>query len=415
MPERSYRGLRERRDAILGRRLVSALQGWRHGRLRLRMPDGSLHNIGEAGEFDVDLSIHSPRFFLRVATAADIGIGESYMAGEWSSSDLAQLIHAFIRNREHLSIDSVGSLGFPLRVLNWVLHLLQRNTQSGSEKNIHAHYDLGNEFYEKFLDRTMAYSSAIFESPEHSLEEAQLYKYRTVCESLDLSPADHLLEIGTGWGGLAMYAAQEFGCKVTSITISQAQYDGARERVKAAGLEGQVDVQYVDYRNVEGRFSKIVSIEMLEAVGQEYWDSFFSKIDSVLAGDGRALIQVICVQDLRFASYGRASDWIRKYVFPGSRLPSVYELYRSVRRTSFLEVGELREIGPHYARTLREWRDRFHKSLDSVRAQGFDESFIRMWDFYLASCEASFESGWNRDVHLVLERPRSRMFCARTG
>jgi len=407
-------------DRWLEARVMGSLTGWREGRLLVHLPGGDRRYFGSDGADDMEteqaeIQIHDPRFFRRVALGTDIGIGESYMAGEWSSPDLPHLISAFIRNREHLSLDMQGLVGLPGKLANWLLHRLQRNTERGSERNIHAHYDLGNAFYELFLDPTMAYSSGVFPEQGSSLEAAQLHKYEMVCDKLELGPEDHLLEIGSGWGGMAIHAARETGCRVTTITISKEQYEGASARVREAGLEGRVEVRYCDYRRIEGKFDKIVSIEMLEAVGEEYWDTFFAKIDSVLSDTGKALIQVICVPDLRFASYGPASDWIRKYVFPGGRLPSVFELQRSVRRSSLLEMIGLEEIGLHYAPTLRIWRERFFKNSERVRALGFSESFLRMWDFYLASCEASFASEWNRNIHLLLGRPRSRMFCRLTG
>jgi len=402
-------------DRWLEAQVLSSLEGWSQGQLLVHLPDGGRRYFGSDESEQAEVHVHDRRFFRRAALGADIGIGESYMQGDWSSPDLPHLISAFIKNRDHLKLDADGILRWPNRGLNWLLHRLQRNTETGSERNIHAHYDLGNAFYELFLDPTMAYSSGLFPRDGASLEEAQRHKYETVCRKLELGPDDHLLEIGSGWGGMACHAARETGCRVTTITISKEQFDGARERVRAEGLEDRVEVRYCDYRKIEGKFDKVVSIEMLEAVGEEYWDTFFRKIDSVLSDDGRALIQVICVPDLRYASYGPASDWIRKYVFPGGRLPSVFELQRSVRRASLLETLGLEEIGLHYAPTLRIWRERFFKNAERVRSLGFSDSFVRMWDFYLASCEASFASEWNRNIHLLLGRPRSRTFCRLTG
>jgi len=402
-------------DRWLEKRVLASLAGWEHGQLVVHLPDGSHQFFGDDPTDRAEIHIRDLGFYRRVVFGADIGIGESYMAGEWTSPDLPQLIIAFMRNRDQLSLDTQGLIAWPVRTINWFLHRLERNTEEGSERNIHAHYDLGNKFYELFLDPTMAYSSGVFPADGASLEAAQQLKYDMVCEKLELGPNDHLLEIGSGWGGLATYVARKTGCRVTTVTISKEQLEGARARVREAGLEDRVEVKYCDYRRIEGQFDKVVSIEMLEAVGQEYWDTFFSKIDSVLTDAGKALIQVICVPDLRFASYGPASDWIRKYIFPGGRLPSVFELQRSVRRATFLEMVGLEEIGLHYAPTLRIWRERFFKNTERVRELGFSDSFIRMWDFYLASCEASFASEWNRNIHLLLGRPRSRSFCRITG
>ena len=402
-------------DRFLEQRIVGALTPWREGQLVVVMPDGNRHTFGPVGGAPAEINIHDSNFFRRAARNADIGIGESYMAGEWSSPNLTALISAFIRNRVHLNLDLQGAIGWPGRVFNWLLHALQRNTQEGSERNIHAHYDLGNDFYELFLDPTMAYSSGIYPSPSATLEEAQHHKYDMVCRKLELGPSDHLLEIGSGWGGLAMHCARTTGCKVTTITISRAQFDRVQERIEANGLADQVEVRYCDYRKLEGKFTKIVSIEMLEAVGEQYWDTFFSKLDGVLAPNGLALIQVICVPDQRFASYGPASDWIRKYVFPGGRLPSLFELQRSLRRATQLETLGVEEIGLHYAPTLKEWRERFFQNLETVKSMGFGDTFVRLWDFYLSSCEASFATQWNRNIHLLCGRPSSSMFCRPTG
>ena len=402
-------------ERFLEPRVLSAVTNWQEGQLVVVLPDGRRQSFGPPDGKRAEIHIHDANFYRRLVLSGDIGIGESYMAGEWSSPDLPALICAFIHNRAHLALEVQGVFAIPLRIFNWALHLLSRNTERGSERNIHAHYDLGNEFYQLFLDESMAYSSAIFPKEDASLEEAQRHKYDTICSKLQLGPDDHLLEIGSGWGGLAIHAARTTGCRVTTITISQAQLEGATRRVAEAGLSDRIEVRYRDYRKVEGRYDKIVSIEMLEAVGEEYWDTFFGKIDELLAPDGRVLIQVICVPDLRFAAYGPASDWIRKYVFPGGRLPSLYELQRSLRRSTLLETLGVEEIGGHYAPTLRAWRERFFQNLETVRTLGYGEPFVRLWDFYLASCEASFSMHWNRNIQLLLGPPASPMFCKRTG
>jgi cyclopropane-fatty-acyl-phospholipid synthase len=401
-------------DRALQRQVLGTLGSWSAGQLRVTLPDGEKVFFGKpAPGQGAEIVIHDPRFFSRVAFASDIGIGESYMAGEWSSPDLPQLIRAFIESRETINLDAQSLLRGPARLYNWARHSLRRNTRAGSEKNIHAHYDLGNDFYRLFLDETMAYSCGIFPDESCTLEQAQLNKYEMICNKLDLKPGERLLEIGSGWGGFAMYAARNRGVRVTTITISKEQFDYATRAVAEAGLSDRVEVRYCDYRDVQGRFDKVVSIEMLEAVGQEYWDSYFSKIDSVLEPRGRALVQVICVPDQRFAAYGPASDWIRKYVFPGGRLPSLYELQRSVRRVTQLETHGVEEIGLHYAPTLRLWRERFFKNIERVReARNFNDSFLRLWDFYLAACEASFATRWNRNLHIVLERPANMLFCS---
>jgi len=392
-------------DRALEQRVLATLSRWQHGRLSVRPPSGEFHYFGDpsADAPTVELLVHDPRFYRRIALEPHVGIGESYAAGEWSSPDLPRLIAGMLRNRPHLEAD--GWLTRPARLVNRALQFARRNTRSGSQRNIHEHYDLGNEFFKLFLDPTLAYSSAVFPEPTSSLEVAQIEKFRLIVEKLKLRPDDHLLEIGTGWGGFAIYAAQQTGCRVTSITISREQQALACQRVREAGLEDRIDVRYCDYRDIDGHFDKVVSIEMLEAVGAEYWDGFFAKIDQVMAPDGLALIQVICVQDQNFESYKKGTDWVRKYIFPGGLLPSLFELQRSVRRATSLELHEVGEIGAHYARTLRVWRERFWKNSDAVTQLGFDERFKRIWDFYLASCEATLGVHWTRDLQIVLTRP----------
>jgi cyclopropane-fatty-acyl-phospholipid synthase len=379
------------------------LSGWREPELVLRLPDGRERRFGDGTDRAVEVVVHSAAFYRSLAFGGDAGPGESYVAGDWSSPDLASLIAAFLRNRQHLALG--GRLAAPVRLARRAQLMLRRNTRRGSARNIHAHYDIGNEFFRLFLDPTLTYSSGIFLDETSTLDEAQINKYRTVCEKLKLRKEDCVLEIGSGWGGFAVHAASEIGCRITTITISREQFAYAKQLVREARLEDLVDVRRCDYRDVEGRYDKIVSIEMLEAVGREYWDGFFANLDRVLSPHGLVLLQVICVPDQSFASYRRGVDWVRKHIFPGGLLPSVFELQRSIRRVTRLELHHLEEIGSHYARTLASWRERFWKNADAVRALGFDEPFLRLWDFYLAACEASFSTHWNRDVQLVLTRP----------
>jgi cyclopropane-fatty-acyl-phospholipid synthase len=387
-------------DDRLEAKLFSQLRRWREGSLRLALPDGRRLRFGE-GDPEADLHIQDRRFHRRLALRAELGLFESYLAGEWSSPDLAGFLTAALGNREHLGLRG-GVLGLLPRVVESIRHRLRANTRRGSERNIHAHYDLGNDFFELFLDESLAYSCAIFDDPTRSLEEAQVQKYRLIQGKLDLAPGHHVLEIGTGWGGLARHLAREAGSRVTSITISREQYEFARDRVRREGLEGRVDVRYCDYRDVKGRFDRVVSVEMLEAVGRRYWRTYFEKIEGALRRGGRALIQVILVPDHRFTEYSRGNDFIQKYVFPGGMLPSLFELAKAMRAAGRLELRDVQEIGPHYALTLRHWRERFEKRLAEVRARGRDERFVRLWRFYLASCEAAFATGHVRDAQLVL-------------
>ena len=392
-------------ESRVERSLLRALEGWHDGSLHVWLPPVSRAGEGPlvfgSGLPRAEIRIHDLRLFRRLITSGETGFGESYMAGEWSSPDLPGLIAAGMRNRTGISLDRMGSSSRPLRFLNRVRHAIHANTRRGSRRNIHAHYDLGNEFFPLFLDDTLAYSSAIFPDPAVSLEAAQQEKYRVICQKLELGSDDHLLEIGTGWGGLALHAARTTGCRVTSVTISQEQLALARERIAEAGLADRIDVRLLDYRDLSGVYDKIVSIEMLEAVGRAYWNTFYEKVSSSLRAGGRALIQVICVPDHRFQDYASGSDWIQKYIFPGGCLPSLFELQRAAHGTSSLELDDVEDIGLHYALTLRHWRERFSKNLSAVRDLGFDDVFVRLWDFYLASCQASFSERNTRDYQLL--------------
>ncbi len=389
-----------RLERWLEERTLALLAGWREGSLHLDLPGGRRLRLG-GGQPEVALRIQQPRFYRRLALGAETGLCESYLADEWSSPDLCALLTAGLRNQAEVPLRP-GWIGWPLRLVDRLGHLLRANTQGGSQRNIHAHYDLGNEFFRLFLDETLAYSCAIFRDPSISLEQAQLEKYRTIERKLELGPEHHVLEIGTGWGGLARHLARQTGCRVTTITISREQHAHAQELVRREGLEGLVDVRYCDYRDVVGSFDRVVSIEMLEAVGRRYWSTYFGTVARVLKRGGRALFQVILVPDERFAAYSSGNDFIQKYVFPGGMLPSLFELLRAIREAGGHEVADVEEIGPHYALTLRHWRERFEKNLAAVREQGRDERFIRLWRFYLASCEAAFATGHIRDAQLVL-------------
>jgi cyclopropane-fatty-acyl-phospholipid synthase len=282
---------------------------------------------------------------------------------------------------------------------------MRRNTISGSRRNIEAHYDLGNDLYRLFLDETMTYSSAVFASPDQPLADAQRNKYRIIAERAGLQGGEHVLEIGSGWGGFAMYAAGELGCRVTSITISPAQHELATERVRAAGLADKVSIELRDYREVEGQYDAIVSIEMLEAVGAEYFTAFFEACDRALRPGGRLSLQVITFPDAAYERQRRGANWIQTYIFPGGLLPSLAEIERSLHHTRLL-VRSVEDIAPHYVRTLQAWRTSFLNQLETVRSLGFDDRFIRMWDYYLSISEAGFATGIIQDLQLALEKGR---------
>ena len=377
----------------------------RIGSLTVVEPDGRRHVFGDpSSDRRAEIHVHDRAAALRVVMSGDTGAGEAYMDGQWSSPDIAALLSLASLNREALSL-SGGPLHRLTQLPRTLLHRSRRNTVSGSRKNIAAHYDLGNDFYRLFLDETMTYSSAVFEKPDQPLAGAQRNKYRLMAQGAGLKPGMHVLEIGSGWGGFAIYAASEIGCRVTSVTISKAQRDLAVERVRAAGLQDLVDIQLRDYREIEGTYDAIVSIEMLEAVGAEYYEAFFEACDRALKPGGRLSLQSIAFPDVAYERQRRGANWIQLYIFPGGLLPSLSVIERSLHRTRLLVSG-VTDIAPSYVLTLREWRSRFMSNLEAVRAQGFDERFIRMWEYYLAISEAGFATGLTQDFQLVLEKKR---------
>lgn len=380
-----------------------ALGGWRQGRLTVHFPDGTVRVAGEAvAEPHSTLRIERDRFFTDLLLRGHVGAGESYTNGDWRTDDLARFIALVVRNEDALGGDS--RLNRLLTLPDLARHALRRNSRTGARRNIRAHYDLSNDLFALFLDSTMTYSSAVFEDFAEPLERAQLRKYDRLCQLSGLRAGDHVLEIGCGWGGFAMHAAREYGCRVTGLTISREQLALAAARVHAAGLSDRVDLRYCDYRDVEGRYDAVVSIEMLEAVGRAHWPAYFGTIDRVLRPGGRAALQVISMPDHRFAQYARQCDWIQRYIFPGGLLPSMGEMCRAMASRSTLTVRGLDDIAPHYAETLRRWRLAFFDRLGDVRALGFDDRFIRTWEFYLASCEAYFETRMIGCLQVVIAR-----------
>jgi len=364
--------------------------------------------LGEPGTpFEAAVTITDPAFYRRMLRRGNMGAAESYMEGHWKCDDLTTLFQIFICNmQDQPPADRDDSRWATIR--DWFVHRLRPNTKAGSRKNIHAHYDLGNDFFSLFLDETMTYSAGIFPSAESSLADASQEKIDRICRKLDLKPRDHLLEIGTGWGALAIHAAREYGCRVTTTTISRGQHQYAKARVEEAGLSDRVTLLLQDYRDLEGQYDKLISIEMIEAVGHQFFDAYFQKCGSLLKADGLMGLQAITMNDQRFASYLRGVDFIQRYIFPGGCLPSVGRIMQSLGEATDFRVLHLEDIAPHYAETLRRWRDRFLDKLDEVRRQGYPASFIRMWEYYLCYCEAAFEERYIGTVQMVFAKPRAR-------
>ena len=355
----------------------------------------------------VNLRVHDRRFWTELAFGGSIGAGESYMQGDWSSDDLTGLMRIMLRNRKVLDgMDSgLARLTAPIQK---ALHFASRNTRSGSRRNIAAHYDLGNDFFALFLDPTMMYSSAVFERDDMTLEQASIAKLDRICRKLGLKPGDRVLEIGTGWGSFAMHAAQHYGCHVTTTTISRQQHDLARERIARAGLGGRVQLLLEDYRDLRGQYDRLVSIEMIEAVGHQYYDNYFGCCSALLAPHGMMLLQAITIADQRYDSARRSVDFIQRHIFPGSCIPSVSAMAASVARATDMKLFHMDDIGPHYARTLALWRDRLLANRDQVRALGYSEEFIRLWEFYFCYCEGGFEERAIGVVQMLLVKPEAR-------
>jgi cyclopropane-fatty-acyl-phospholipid synthase len=393
-------------ERVAQRVMVAAASRIRIGELTVVFPDGRRRAFGDASTGPkAELRLHDTAAAVRMFVGGDTGAGEAYMDGLWSTPDLPELAKLASVNRDALALTG-GWWRVPAKVGRTIVHRARRNTIGGARRNIEAHYDLGNEFYRLFLDETMTYSSAVFESPDQSLADAQRNKYRRMAERAGLQPGQHVLEIGTGWGGFALHAAGELGCRVTTITISPAQHQLASERIRAAGLEDRVEVLLRDYREVEGTYDAIVSIEMFEAVGAEYFETFFRACDRALKPGGRMSLQTIAFPDVAYEPQRRGANWIQTYIFPGGLLPSLAAIERSLHGTRLL-VRSVEDIAPHYVKTLATWRDSFFARLDDVRAMGFDERFIRMWDYYLSISQAGFDTGVCQDYQLVLEKGRA--------
>lgn len=382
------------------------------GALYLTLQNGGQIVIGNGeGSIHASITVNHEEFYKRLILFGDIGFGEAYVDGLWDTDNITNVIKWVLLNIDNapgLSGSKVQTLS--LNLLKWfnkLSHFKRANTVEGSRKNISEHYDLNNDFFASFLDPTMTYSSAYFYKDGLSLQEAQIAKYERLCQQLHLKATDHVLEIGSGWGGNAIYMAQKYGCKVTSLTISQEQHKWAVERVAEAGLSDRVSILIKDYRQMEGTFDKIVSVEMLEAVGFNYMDVYFKKCHDLLKKNGILAIQVITSPDSRYTALRKGVDWIQKHIFPGSLLPSVGAINSSVNRTGDMTMVDLKDIGLDYALTLKLWFDAFNANLSKVRTLGFDDRFIRKWNYYLCYCEAAFEMRNINVMHLVYTRPNN--------
>jgi cyclopropane-fatty-acyl-phospholipid synthase len=387
--------------------LFGTLQNLHTGSIAVYEGEDSFLFGDDSSDFSVELIINDSEAYRSIALNGSVGAGESYMTGDWSCNDLPTLIRILSRNKDVVDrLDSgLANIGkFALKGI----HALNRNTAKGSRRNIAAHYDLGNDMFELFLDPTMMYSSGIFPSETATMEEASVYKLDRICQKLDLSVDDHLVEIGTGWGSMAIHAAKHYGCKVTTTTISDEQYAWAEQKVKEEGLEDKITLLKKDYRALEGQFDKLVSIEMIEAVGWEYLDTYVETISRLLKDDGIALIQAITIDDQRYEQAKKDVDFIKRYIFPGSFIPCITAIQTAVTRKTDMKMTHMEDITPHYARTLAAWRKRFLENKQDIIAKGYSEDFIRLWDFYFAYCEGGFAERVIGDVHLMFAKPLNR-------
>ena len=394
-------------DRFLRTRLLASVGQLRGGRLEIHDPLGQVTAGDERSDTIIRLHINDAGFYHAVATRGSVGAGESYMDGAWRCDDLVGLIRLLVRNRDLLDRMETGMARFGGMAMRGV-HALRANTRAGARRNIAAHYDLGNDFFRLFLSEDMMYSSALWAHDADTLEAASERKLARIAEKLQLGPADHVMEIGTGWGGFALHAAGRYGCRVTTTTISREQYELAKARIAEAGLQDRVDVLLSDYRDLRGQYDKLVSIEMIEAIGHAQQREYFGQIGKLLKPDGRALIQAITIEDHRYQQALNSVDFIKRHVFPGCFIPSISSMLEEKTKSTDLALVHLENFGSSYAKTLQAWRERFLSRLDEVRAQGYDERLIRMWEFYLAYCEGGFRERSIGVAHLLFAKPDCR-------
>ena len=390
--------------------LLKRLARLRDGELRLNEGGQTLRFGARTARcgLSVTITVRDPEFWSLAASGGTVGAGESYINGHWRCDNLTALVRIMVLNRHVMQEMEGGLAARGSAMLRRLLHWANRNSRTGSARNIAAHYDLGNELYQLMLDDTMAYSCGIFLTEDATLHEASIAKFDSVCRKLALTSSDHLVEIGTGWGGLAIHAAERYGCRVTTTTISREQHDFAKAKIAERGLADRITLLFQDYRDLTGQFDKLVSIEMIEAVGAKYLDTYFGKCSSLLKPTGAMLLQAITLQDQFYARALKSVDYIQRFIFPGSFIPSVTAINDSVTRATDMKLFNLEDIGPHYAPTLRMWRERFFANLARVKELGYPDSFVRLWEFYLCYCEGGFAERQLGDVHMLLTKPDCR-------
>ena len=396
-------------DRLARRQVLSRLSSIEHGQLTLREGDrATTFGSNAAGEdLHADITVNDPRFYSDVAFAGSIGAGEAFIRGYWETPHLTEVVRILLRNRQVLASLETG-LARLTRPLQKAFHWLNQNSRQGSRRNISAHYDIGNDFFSLWLDENMMYSSAVFDRSDMTLEQASTAKLERICRKLGLEPGDRVLEIGTGWGGFAIHAATHYGCHVTTTTISREQYELARARVAEAGLEDRISLLMRDYRDLDGEFDKLVSIEMIEAVGHRNFGRFFDTCSRLLTREGLMCLQSITIADQRYPGALRSVDFIQRYIFPGGCLPSVTALTDTLTRHSDMRVVHAEDIGPHYATTIAHWRERFLAQLDAVRKLGYTDEFLRLWKYYLGYCEGAFIERAIGNVQLLIAKPFNR-------
>ena len=387
--------------------LFSMLKDLKFGKLEV-VNCGKVYSFGtvhESSSIFATVTIHDSRFYADILFKGSLGAAESYMKGYWSTDNLTDVVRLFVKNTDLLNREMDGGWSRVTAPMMRFYHWMRKNTTTGSKKNIVAHYDLSNDFFSLFLDKTMGYSCGLFEEESSTLQEAQIAKFDLICQKLKLTNQDHVVEIGGGWGGFALHAAENYGCRVTTTTISDNQYSYMQNLCENNGLGDRINVLQQDYRKLTGKFDKLVSIEMIEAVGHHFLDTFFDCCCKLLKPNGMMALQAITIPDREFTRHKHSVDFIKRYIFPGSCIPSVEAITKSISSNTDLQLIHFEDITPHYAKTLKLWRERFFANLEKVKEMGFSESFIKMWEFYLASCEGSFKERYNGDVQMIFSKP----------